>query len=47
MLALQVLGWAGSALLIYSVLQTRILRLRIFSSVASAVLVVFNAARQG
>lgn len=44
MLALQVLGWAGSALLIYSVLQTRILRLRIYSSVASAVLVIFNAA---
>jgi hypothetical protein len=25
-----VLGWAGSALLVYSLLQTRILRLRLF-----------------
>lgn len=44
MLALQLLGWAGSALLVYSVLQTRILRLRVLNGVASAVLVVFNAA---
>ena len=44
MLALQLLGWAGSALLVYSVLQTRILRLRILNGVASAVLAVFNAA---
>jgi hypothetical protein len=42
--ALQLLGWAGSALLVFSVLQTRILRLRIFGGVASAVLVIFNAA---
>jgi hypothetical protein len=42
--AWDVLGWAGSALLVYSVLQTRILRLRLFNCVASAVLVVFNAA---
>lgn len=44
MVALQMLGWAGSALLVFSVLQTRILRLRIFGAVASAVLVIFNAA---
>ena len=44
MLALQLLGWAGSALLVYSVLQTRILSLRILNGVASAVLAVFNAA---
>ena len=44
MLALQLLGWAGSALLVYSVLQTRILRLRVLNGVASAVLAVFNAA---
>ena len=44
MVVLQLLGWAGSALLVYSVLQTRILRLRLFGAVASAVLVVFNAA---
>jgi hypothetical protein len=44
LLALQLLGWAGSALLVYSVLQTRILRLRVLNGVASAVLAVFNAA---
>ena len=44
MLALQLLGWAGSALLVYSVLQTRILRLRVLNGVASAVLTIFNAA---
>lgn len=44
MTALDVLGWAGSALLVYSVLQTRILRLRLFNCVASALLVIFNAA---
>ena len=44
MVALQLLGWADSALLVFSVLQTRILRLRIFGGVASAVLVIFNAA---
>jgi hypothetical protein len=43
MLAVQMLGWVGSALLVYSVLQTRILRLRLFNGVASALLVVFNA----
>jgi hypothetical protein len=40
---LDALGWAGSALLVYSVLQTRILRFRIFNGVASVLLVVFNA----
>jgi hypothetical protein len=44
MTALDLLGWAGSALLVYSVLQTRILRLRLFNCVASALLVIFNAA---
>ena len=44
MLAVQVIGWVGSALLVYSVLQTRILRLRLFNGVASALLVIFNAA---
>jgi hypothetical protein len=43
-LAVEVLGWVGSALLVYSVLQTRILRLRVFNGVASALLVIFNAA---
>src|SRR5215212_11293031 len=40
----EVLGWVGSALLVYSVLQTRILRLRLFNGTASALLVIFNAA---
>ena len=43
-LAVEVLGWVGSALLVYSVLQSRILRLRLFNGVASALLVIFNAA---
>jgi hypothetical protein len=43
-LTVEVLGWVGSALLVYSVLQTRILRLRLFNGVASALLVIFNAA---
>jgi presenilin-like A22 family membrane protease len=42
--AVEILGWVGSALLVYSVLQTRILRLRLFNGVASALLVIFNAA---
>ncbi len=37
------LGWAGSALLIYSLLQTRVLRFRVLNLVAAVVLVVFNA----
>lgn len=37
------LGWAGSALLVYSVLQSRMLRLRVLNLAASAALVVFNA----
>ena len=44
MLAVEVLGWVGSALLVYSLLQTRILRLRLVNGVASALLVIFNAA---
>ena len=43
-LAVEIVGWVGSALLVYSVLQTRILRLRLFNGVASALLVIFNAA---
>lgn len=37
------LGWAGSALLIYSLMQARVLRFRVLNLVASGVLVVFNA----
>ncbi len=39
---LDLLGWAGSALLIFSLLQARVLRFRVLNLVASAVLVVFN-----
>ena len=37
------LGWAGSALLVYSLLQARVLRFRVLNLTASAVLTVFNA----
>lgn len=37
------LGWGGSALLIYSLLQARVLRLRVLNLIACLVLVVFNA----
>jgi hypothetical protein len=37
------LGWAGSALLVYSVLQSRMLRFRVLNLAASGALVVFNA----
>lgn len=37
------LGWAGSALLIVSLLQTRVLRLRVLNTVAAVALVLFNA----
>lgn len=41
---LEVLGWAGSALLVTSVLQPRLLRLRQLNLVASVLLVAYNAA---
>jgi len=37
-------GWAGSALLVYSLLQTRVLRFRVLNLAASLILVGFNAA---
>ena len=37
------LGWFGSALLVFSLLQARILRLRILNTVACVILTVFNA----
>jgi hypothetical protein len=40
---LDALGWAGSALLVWSLLQARILRLRALNLVGSIVLLVFNA----
>jgi hypothetical protein len=39
----QALGWAGSALLVFSLLQARVFRFRVLNLVACAILVVFNA----
>ena len=39
---LDILGWGGSALLVYSLLQSRVLRFRVLNLVACVVLVVFN-----
>lgn len=36
------LGWFGSALLVFSLLQARILRLRLLNTVACVILIVFN-----
>jgi hypothetical protein len=41
---LDLIGWFGSALLVVSLLQTRVLRFRILNLVASTVLTGFNAA---
>ena len=41
---LQITGWLGSALLIYSVMQARVLRFRVLNLAASAILAGFNAA---
>jgi len=40
---LDVLGWGGSALLVYSLLQARVLRFRTLNLIGSVVLLVFNA----
>ena len=40
---LDLLGWLGSALLIVSLVQTRVLRLRVLNLAASVILVIFNA----
>ncbi|HEU5242246.1 MAG TPA: hypothetical protein VFU25_09540 [Ornithinibacter sp.] len=37
------LGWFGSALLVFSLLQARILRLRVLNTIACVILVFFNA----
>ena len=42
MVWVEVLGWVGSALLIVSLLQTRLLRLRVLNTIAAVVLVAFN-----
>lgn len=43
---LDALGWAGSALLVYSVMQARVLRFRVLNLIACAVLTVFNGILQ-
>ena len=40
---LDVLGWGGSALLVYSLLQASVLRLRILNAIACVILIAFNA----
>jgi len=40
---LDVLGWGGSALLVFSLMQTRVLRFRALNLVACLILIVFNA----
>jgi len=39
---LDVLGWGGSALLVYSLLQASVLRLRVLNAIACLILIVFN-----
>lgn len=39
---LDALGWAGSALLVYSVMQARVLRFRVLNLIACVVLTVYN-----
>jgi hypothetical protein len=43
-IALQIIGWVGSALLVISLLQSRMLALRVLNLIAAAVLVGYNAA---
>lgn len=40
---LEILGWTGSAVLVWSLLQSRILRLRLINLVGCVLLVVYNA----
>jgi len=40
---LEILGWAGSAVLVWSLLQTRILRLRLINLVGCVLLIAYNA----
>jgi hypothetical protein len=40
---LDVLGWGGSALLVFSLLQTRVLRFRVLNLAACLILLLFNA----
>jgi hypothetical protein len=40
---LDILGWGGSALLVYSLLQSRVLRFRVLNLAACVILLTFNA----
>lgn len=40
---LEIVGWAGSALLVLSLVQTRLMRLRVLNSIACVVLIAYNA----
>lgn len=40
---LDAVGWAGSALLVFSLLQARVLRFRVLNTIACVVLIFFNA----
>ncbi|MFG2039703.1 hypothetical protein [Dactylosporangium sp. NPDC048998] len=40
---LEIVGWAGSAVLVWSLLQRRLLRLRAFNLIGSVILVGYNA----
>ncbi len=40
---LDVLGWGGSALLVFSLMQARVLRFRFLNLIACLILIVFNA----
>ncbi|HEU5035933.1 MAG TPA: hypothetical protein VFT70_02930 [Nocardioides sp.] len=40
---LDLVGWAGSALLVFSLLQARVLRFRVLNTIACVVLIFFNA----
>jgi hypothetical protein len=40
---IDLVGWGGSVLLVWSLLQTRILRLRVWNLIGCLVLIVFNA----
>ncbi len=39
----QVLGWVGTAVLVWSLLQTQVLRLRVLNTIGALLLLVFNA----
>lgn len=43
---LEIVGWVGSALLVWSLLQTRILRLRALNLVGCAVLIIYNGVNE-